>query len=397
MAEFKMPMLGADMTAGTLIGWLKNVGDPVERGDIIAEVDTDKGVIEVEVFTGGVIEKFLVEAGEKVPVGATLAIIKEDGKAAEMIEPVNPPPENRALPPPAPAAESQTGKTAETVRIHASPVAKKLAEELGIDLAEVKGTGPRGRIQREDVELAAKASEKLLKEPVLPETEAAKPDRYARMRRAIAAAMARSKREIPHYYLATTIDVSRALEWLEVENAKYSIKDRILYNVLLIKAVALALRETPELNATWENERLDLKPKINIGVAISLRRGGLVSPGLFEVDQQTLADLMKNLRELVQRTRTGTLRSSELSDSTVTLTNLGETGVETVFGVIYPPQVALVGFGKIYESVSVIDGRIKGCFKINATLAADHRASDGHRGSRFLSAVERLLQEPEKL
>jgi len=397
MAEFKMPMLGADMTAGTLIGWLKNVGDTVERGDIIAEVDTDKGVIEVEVFTDGVIEKFLVKAGEKVPVGTTLAIIKENGKAGGIIGPAKPPPESRALPPPAPALDSQNGKTAETIRIHASPVARKLAEQLGIDLAEIKGSGPNGRIQREDVELAAKASGELKKERVSPKTETDEPDRYARMRRAIAAAMARSKREIPHYYLATSIDMSRSLAWLEKENAKYPVKDRILYSVLLIKAVALALRETPELNAVWENERLDLKPEINIGVAISLRRGGLISPALFEVDRQTLAGLMKNFRELVGRTRAGTLRSSELSDSTVTLTNLGETGVETVFGVIYPPQVALVGFGKIYESVSVSDGRIKGCFKINATLAADHRASDGHRGSKFLSAVERFLQEPEKL
>ena len=398
MAEFKMPILGADMTAGTLIGWLKSVGDPVKRGDIIAEVDTDKGVIEIEVFSDGVLEKFLVEAGEKVPVGATLAIIREDGKTADKIESVKSNAEIRASTAPVLTADLQTGKTAETIRIHASPVAKKLAGQLGIDLAEVKGTGPNGRIQREDVELAANASEELKQEPVSVKAETtAEPDRYARMRRAIAAAMARSKREIPHYYLAATIDMSRSLDWLEQENAKYSVKDRILYSVLLIKAVALALKETPELNATWENERLDLKPKINIGVAISLRRGGLISPALFEVDKQTLPDLMKNLRELVRRTRAGTLRSSELSDSTVTLTNLGETGVETVFGVIYPPQVALVGFGKIYESVSVIDGRIKGCFKINATLAADHRASDGHRGSRFLSAVERLLQEPEKL
>ena len=209
--------------------------------------------------------------------------------------------------------------------------------------------------------------------------------------------MSRSKREIPHYYLATTIDMTKALEWLEVENAKRTIKDRILYSVLLLKAVALALPDSPELNATWENDRLNLIEQINVGTAISLRHGGLVAPALKDTDKLSLDELMKNLRDLVQRTRAGALRSSELSESTITVTNIGEQGVATVYGVIYPPQVAIVGFGSIYESVSVLDGGIRACRMINATLAADHRASDGHRGSLFLSAIDRLLQEPEKL
>ncbi len=286
MAEFVMPSLGADMTAGTLIGWLKNVGDKVVRGDIIAEVDTDKGVIEVEVFQSGVIEKLLIQAGEKVPVGTALAIISEDDEAMEKIE----------IEPPKTEIQSSSTvlpieKVTETIRFHASPVARKLAEQLGVDLSKVIGTGPNGRIQREDVELVAKEKSK----EIPSESE---PDRYARMRRAIAAAMARSKREIPHYYLATTIDMSRALAWLEAENAKKPIKDRILYNVLLIKAVALALKETPELNATWENEQLNLKPKINIGVAISLRQGGLISPALFETDTQTSGRIDEKLARI---------------------------------------------------------------------------------------------------
>lgn len=396
MSEFVMPSLGADMTAGTLIGWMKNIGDPVKRGDIIAEVDTDKGVIEVEVFHSGVIEKFLVEAGAKVPVGAALAIIKEDGREAGKIETKKPQSEIRSSAITTAATILPIGEMPTQIRVHASPVARKLAAELGVDLFNVKGTGPNGRIQREDVELAAqeKPPEKSATSADISATE---PDRYARMRRAIAAAMARSKREIPHYYLSTTIDVSRALDWLETANAKRSIKERILPNVLLIKSVALALSETPELNATWENERLSLKEKINVGTAISLRRGGLIAPATFETDKQTLDEIMKNLRDLVARTRAGTLRSSELSESTITLTDLGERGAETVFGVIYPPQVALVGFGKIYEGVSVSNGGIKASRLINATLAADHRASDGHRGALFLSSIDKCLQEPEKL
>ena len=392
MAEFVMPSLGADMTAGTLIAWLKKPGDEVKRGDIIAEVDTDKGVIEIEVFEDGVIERLLVKEDEKIPVGTTLAIIKEaepkpivEGVAgAELHEQLKP---------------SFTGTADQVLRTHASPVARKLAEELGVDLKSVNGTGPKGRIQREDVERAAKSTVELKTgaETIQSKTEMAEPDRYARMRTAIAAAMARSKREIPHYYLGTTIDVTGVLEWLEAENAKRSIKDHILYSVLLLKAVALALRETPELNATWENNQLNLIDRINIGTAISLRQGGLIAPALKQTDKQSLDGLMKNLRDLVHRTRAGTLRSSELSDSTITVTNIGEQGVETVYGVIYPPQVAIVGFGRIYKDVSFIEGQMIGSRKINATLAADHRASDGHRGSLFLSAVDRLLQEPEKL
>lgn len=213
----------------------------------------------------------------------------------------------------------------------------------------------------------------------------------------IAAAMARAKREIPHYYLRTTIDLKRALDWLAQENAGRSVADRMLYSVLLIKAVALALRDVPELNATWENEQVNLKPSINIGLAISLRQGGLIAPALLEVDQKNLAALMQNFRDLVQRTRAGSLRSSELSEATMTITNLGEQGVEEVYGIIYPPQVALVGFGKVVERPWAVNGMLGVRPVITATLSADHRVSDGHRGGLFLSALDRLLQEPEKL
>ena len=209
--------------------------------------------------------------------------------------------------------------------------------------------------------------------------------------------MARSKREIPHYYLSTTIDLKPALDWLTQENLKRGVEDRILYGVLLVKAVALALREVPELNAVWEQGGVVMKPEIHVGVAISLRQGGLIAPALHQVDKKPLGELMKDFRDLVQRARAGSLRSSELSESTITVTSLGEQGVESVFGIIYPPQVALVGFGKIQERPWIIDGQVVARPLIEATLSGDHRVSDGHRGGLFLSAVERLLQQPEKL
>jgi pyruvate dehydrogenase E2 component (dihydrolipoamide acetyltransferase) len=222
-------------------------------------------------------------------------------------------------------------------------------------------------------------------------------DRRTQMRQVIAAAMARSKREIPHYYLSTTIDMSQALAWIERENLKRSVEQRFLYGVLLLKAVALALRETPELNALWVGQKAVPNADVHVGVAISLRGGGLVAPALHHTDRQSLDQLMKQFRDLVQRARAGSLRSSELSDSTITVTSLGERGAEIVFGIIYPPQVALVGFGNILERPWSSAGKIVSRPVMTATLSADHRVSDGHRGGLFLAAIERLLQQPDKL
>jgi pyruvate dehydrogenase E2 component (dihydrolipoamide acetyltransferase) len=217
------------------------------------------------------------------------------------------------------------------------------------------------------------------------------------MRRVIAAAMARSKREIPHYYLASTIDMSRSLNWLAAENAKRTVTRRLLYSALLIRAVALAARELPEVNGFWIDGAFKHADGVHVGVAISLRQGGLINPAIHDVDKKSLDELMENMLDLVNRARTGHLRSSELSDGTITVTNLGEQGVETVFGVIYPPQVALVGFGKIIERPFASNGLVDARPMIDATLSADHRVSDGHRGGRFLREMDGLLQEPERL
>jgi pyruvate dehydrogenase E2 component (dihydrolipoamide acetyltransferase) len=217
------------------------------------------------------------------------------------------------------------------------------------------------------------------------------------MRHAIAAAMSRANREIPHYYLSTTIDMKAALDWLTQANESRSVTDRMLYGVLLLKATALALREVPELNALWQQDRPVIQTAIHLGVAIAMRGGGLIAPALHDADQKSVAELMREMRDLVARVRAGGLRSSELANSTITVTSLGEQGVEAVYGVIYPPQVALVGFGKVLERPLCVDGKIIARPVLTATLAGDHRATDGHRGSVFLAAVERLLQEPEKL
>ncbi len=377
MADFVMPHLGADMTTGKLLTWRKSPGERIERGEIIAEVHTDKADIEVESFTSGVIEKFLIQPGDEVPVGTVIAIIRVEGEAI-----------------PERPERLVEARPVETGRIKISPVAKNLAAELGIDPATVQGSGPGGRITREDIEKAAalRQSEERPKVQTEPEVE-----RQSGIRQIIASAMARSKREIPHYYLSTTIDLTPALSWLAEENKKRSVEDRLLYGILFIKAVALALRQVPELNSTWSNGKVRLNPAINIGVAISLRQGGLIAPALLNVDQKSLDQLMNEFRDLVKRARAGSLRSSEISDSTITITSLGEQGVEAVFGIIYPPQVALVGFGKVVERPWSVNGQIVSRQVVTATLSADHRVSDGHRGGLFLAAVDRLLQSPQEI
>lgn len=382
-----MPSLGADMTAGTLVQWNVKPGDPVKRGDIIAVVGTEKADIEVEVYETGIVQELIAHPGDKLPVGTPLAIIRVEGGAA-----VERPAEER---PAKIAAPKPAG------RVKASPMARRLAEELGLDLETIRGTGPGGVIERHDVEAAQQAP----KATALPEIGHIEPGRVpaapaepaAGMRHAIALAMARSNREIPHYYLSAQIDMSKALDWLTQINRQRPIESRVLPAALLLKAVARGLTQVPELNGFWIDDQLKVAREIHLGVAISLRRGGLMIPAILSADQKSIGEMMAALGDVIARARSGRLRSSEITEGTITVTNLGELGVETVYGVIYPPQVALVGFGKILERPWADRGMLGVRPILTATLAADHRATDGHRGAQFLDAISSLLQEPEHL
>jgi pyruvate dehydrogenase E2 component (dihydrolipoamide acetyltransferase) len=404
METFLMPTLGADMEAGTLVAWRKQPGDALHRGDTLAEVDTEKGVIDVEVFHDGVLDAILVKPGARVPVGTPLAMIRTAS------EPAAAPVAVAAAPPPAPPETGEVRPSAAVAptrplpapplyapaldalgRLRISPSARRLARELGVDPRLVKGTGREGAITRADIERAAAGK------PAAPQAAPPSADRLDRMRRTIAAAMSRSKREIPHYYLSTTIDLQRATAWLAAENESRPPEKRLLAGVMLLKAAALAVREVPELNAVWEGDRVVVKPEVHVGVAIALRRGGLVILALHDTASRSLDDLMDGLRDLTARARAGRMKSSELSDSTITVTSLGDRGVDAVWGVIYPPQVAIVGFGKIVERPWAVAGGLVVHRVVTATLAADHRVSDGHRGGLYLEAIDRLLQEPEKL
>lgn len=376
MIEFRMPALGADMEAGTLVEWLKKPGDAVKRGDIIAVVDTQKGAIEIEVYDEGIIDRIDVQPEQRVPVGTVLAVIRGPAEAP-----------GQPLPAAVPSAPAPSG------RLRVSPAARKTAEELRIDLAGLTGTGPGGSVTRADV---ARAAARARAAPA-PAAGPAPAERRVAMRAAIAAAMARSKREIPHLYLSTTIDMTRSLTWLTAENQKRSVTTRLLQVVLLLKAVARAIGEVPDVNGFWVDGAFRPGAGVHVGCAIALRDGGLVAPALHDVNRKDLETLMREMRDLITRTREGALRSSELADSTITITNLGELGVESAFGIIYPPQVALVGFGRVVERPWVVEGRIEARTVLTASLSADHRAVDGRRAGLFLEAVNRWLQQPEAL
>jgi pyruvate dehydrogenase E2 component (dihydrolipoamide acetyltransferase) len=382
MLEFRMPSLGADMEAGTLVEWRIAPGQEVKRGQVVAVVETQKGAVDVEIWQDGTTEQLVVQPGQKVPVGAVLALLRAPGEApgAVPIATATPVPvvTTKAIPVPPGAAP----------RHKISPSARKLAEELGVDPATVQPAAADGVITREDIEHAARGQKGAAPKPT---------DWHVQMRAAIAAAMSKSKREIPHYYLATEIDVTPAMDWLAQENLRRDVGARLLAAVPLMKAVALALREVPGFNGFWTAGGFQPAPAVHLGMAIAMRGGGLVAPAIHDADGKSLDQLMADLRDLIDRVRGGRLKSSEMTDPTVTLTSLGDQGVETVYGVIYPPQVAIIGLGKITERPRAVQGNIVARKVLTATLAADHRASDGHRGALFLAALDRLLQQPEQL
>jgi pyruvate dehydrogenase E2 component (dihydrolipoamide acetyltransferase) len=405
MGDFVMPSLGADMESGTLLEWCVQPGDAVQRGDIIAVIDTDKSTIDVEVFEDGTVSELLVEPGTEVPVGTPLARIAAPAAKvpaaavtaapkAATAAPATPP---RRRPPAAKAAPARRRAPAAKrarrppAHVRASPLARRLAAERGLALDGIAGSGPDGAVVGADVGRDGRPTP-------IPTSPAPRPDRQKSLRRAIATLMARSKREIPHYYVAATIDLSAALDWLRRTNDRRPPGERLLPAALLLKATALAAREVPELNGFWDRDAgFRASDDVHLGVAVSLRGGGLVAPAIHHADRVTLDELMAALRDLVDRTRSGRLRSSEMSDPTITVTNLGDQGVDEVHGVIYPPQVGLVGFGRITERPWAHGGMLGVRPTVRATLAADHRASDGLVGARFLATLDRLLQNPEDL
>ncbi|MEV8040633.1 2-oxo acid dehydrogenase subunit E2 [Arthrobacter sp. NPDC080082] len=493
-----MPSLGADMDHGKIVEWLVKPGDYVRRGDLVAVVDTDKTVMDIESFQEGVVSELLVGLNQTVPVGTPVARITQtpaevpgptpEAPPASVARPgaVIPPPSTPpvrsstepvpAARPPAPApvappvrhlahrlgvdtdrihgtgrdgaitradvehaAAARPGPARATAgpvrrgraepdreesgRVRAAPRARRLAAELGVDLSTLAGTGPDGAITAQDIQRAVQARQTPPAAPppeppaapaapeqggqlqAVPEpaasaqsgTETPATDRTAALRRAIGSLMSRSKQTIPHYYLSATLDLRAAMDWMQHVNAQRPVAARLVPSALLLKAAALAARDVPEVNGFYVDDEFRRSPAVHLGVAVALRQGGLVAPALHDADTLTLDELMAQLRDLVGRARAGRLQRAEMADPTLTVTNLGDLGVDSVFGVIYPPQVALLGLGRVQEQPWAENGMLGVRHAVTATLSADHRVSDGLRGGRYLARIGELLQTPEEL
>ncbi len=414
MSIFTMPSLGADMEEGKLAEWLVAPGDRLARGDIVAVVETQKGAIEIEIFESGEVVELIAAPGQTLPVGAPLARIRKLGEVEdetpeaapepEPAAPVTPPTPESAPSAPRPPSHGASGalpgaRAPDGVEagVLASPAAKARAAEAGLDLAEITGSGPGGAVLLADVEAHLKGATAPAKASGKPAAKGKPGLDMAEMRRAIAAAMSRAKREIPHYYLSHRIDLQPAQDWLAATNAERSPDRRLLMGALLIRATVRALAKVPELNGRFEGGDYAPSDTINCGMAVAMRGGGLIAPAIMDAREKSLDDIMAAMRDLVARTRTGRLRNSEITQGTVTISSLGENGVDALFGVIYPPQVALVGFGSPRPAPVVHDGSVAARVCVTATLAADHRVSDGRRGATFLAEIDRLLQEPDTL
>jgi pyruvate dehydrogenase E2 component (dihydrolipoamide acetyltransferase) len=422
MSDFVMPSLGADMEDATVVQWLVAPGDEVKKGQIIVVVETVKGAVEVETFEAGVVEALYVEEGTKVPVGAPLAKIGGGAEAASSsgvapapartvhaspagtrAEAESPPPSRVEVESPAPARTVSVSPAPRPAR-RMSPAARRRAREAGIPPERVAPSREGDPIVLSDVERVIATEPQPTGAESRPreaeKAEKARPrlafDRDE-MRRAIAAAMSRSKREIPHFYLGHLVDLAAAERWREAYNHERAPADRVLTSALLMKATALALRRVGELNGHYGELGFEPADEVNLGMAIHLRGGGLVAPAILGADALTVPELMSRLADLVERARGGGLRASEMSRGTATVTSLGERGVDTVYGVIYPPQVAMIGFGRVARRVIALEDAVAIHPAVEVTLAADHRVCDGHVGARFLNEVDRLLQSPEAL
>jgi pyruvate dehydrogenase E2 component (dihydrolipoamide acetyltransferase) len=387
--DFHLPSLGADMESATLVDWLKKPGDAVHRGEALASVETEKGIIDIECYEDGKVAELLVRPGTKVLVGALLARLEvEAAAAATAAQPVQPPvptPPPRApaaAAPPAPIATPAPGP-AERARI--SPAARRRAQELGVPLDVLERSAGGAIVHVEDVERFA----------------AQKPvplaDARSAMRIAIGNAMARSKREIPHYYLAHSLDFGPAQEWLSAHNATLPVNERLIDTVLIAKAVALAAARIDGFSGYYRDGRFERAPGVHVGAAIAVRGGGLVAPALLDADRKSLPVLMQELSELVTRVRAGHMRSGEFAAATITLTSLGGEGVDVLYPIINPPQVAIVGAGAIRERPWARGGQLAARPVLTLALAGDHRVTDGRIGARFLRAVAELLVSPETL
>lgn len=416
MKILTMPSFGSDMATGTLAQWHVKVGDTVSKGDIVATIETMKGLIDMEVFDDGVIDSLSALEGEELNIGAPIAKLRllnenENDESTDTSEipkkNINIVSQNNTLPYEQELdAKSQRVKTDSKLSqqrkiiesdnsLTISPAARKRATELGFNWRQLNhGHGPLGAIILQDIDDAVNTT---VESPTKSKSTTAKSTPAEMMRQAIAANVSRSKREIPHYYLQLDVLLDKSLECLSEHNADLPPSQRILVNAMVYCAIARALDDFPTFNGFYIDDHYQSSETVHLGHAISLRTGGIIIAVIRDAQKLGAIELMNKLRDQVTRAREGGLRMSEVTDASVTISSIGDRGADSMQSIIFPPQVAIFGLGRPRKSPWVVDEAIVAATIVSISLAADHRVSDGHSGARLLNKINKLLQTPEKL
>ena len=392
MPDITMPRLSDTMEEGVIIAWRKNVGDQVHRGDVLAEIETDKAIMELESYDEGVLERMLAAEGDRIAIGTPIAVVGDGsgGVAAPPAAPSAPPaaPVAPVAPAAAPAARADRPK--------ASPLARKIAQEQGIDLATVNGSGPGGRIVRKDIE-AARPAEK----PATP-AESRSGDFDAvpltSIQRVAAKRLTESKQQAPHFYLTAAVDVTDLLAFRKTLNETLQAAEgpKVSVNDLIVRAVASALRANPGVNVSFGGDMLLRHRGVHIGVAVAVE-AGLVVPVVRDADRKSVSQIAAEAREMAGRAREGKLRADEMSGGTFTISNLGMFGIEQFAAVINPPEAAILAVGAATEELRLVEGEVVARNILRLTLSADHRAIDGATGAIFLRDLTALLERPLRI
>ncbi|HVV08560.1 dihydrolipoamide acetyltransferase family protein [Amycolatopsis sp.] len=377
MPEITMPRLSDTMEEGVIVAWRKQAGDKVSPGEVLAEIETDKAIMELEAYDEGVLERVLAKEGEKVAIGTPIAVVGDgSGKASE----------------PTPAPIAAAAPAAAPDRPKASPLARKIAREQGVDLAQVTGSGPGGRIIRRDVESAPAPA------PVQVAAGDYEEVPLTSIQRVAAKRLTESKRDAPHFYLTAAVDVTELLAFRGTVNdavqsaggAKVSVND------LLLRAVAITLRANPAVNVSFAGDKLLRHNGVHVGVAVAVP-AGLVVPVIRDTDRKAVSEIAVESREKAERARDGKLRADEMSGGTFTVSNLGMFGIEQFAAVINPPEAAILAVGAATPELRLIDGEVIERKILRLTLSADHRAIDGATGAVFLQQLTGLLENPLRI
>ena len=437
MAEVvNLPKLGFDMNEGTFVNWVKNVGETVKAGDVLAEIESDKATIEVESTASGTLIEQLVKVGDTVPVGAPIAKIQVEGGEVDAIKGAAPakagvketkapaaqqPP---AQQPPAEVQPKHNGKAASVPAtqpapastgedlpggVKASPIARKMAEEKGIDLRQIRGTGPGGRITKSDVE----GFQPGVAAPAAPAaTPAARPQPSAmvaptgadvtdvpltRLRQRIGVRMTESKQNVPHFYVTVEIDMAPALALRKQINEGLPDEQKVSVNDLVVKATALTLRQFPNLNSHFYGDKIVRHNRINIGIAVALDGGGLMNVVAKDADITAISRMAQKNKEMIASARSGKVRPDDVEGGTFTVSNLGPYDVEQFAAIINPPEAGIIAVGSARDVPVVINGELKVGTRMKCTLSADHRVTDGAEGAQFMQAFKKLLESPMRL